>query len=128
MATLTDILKLRSTFTGAEIKDLYEDEPDTNVFTDTEKNKLGQIDSSIVNNTNVSANIAARHAAVTVTDSAEIDFTLTGQNITASLKTGSIDETKLDASVNASLDLADTAVQPEDLNSILSRLDALEGE
>jgi hypothetical protein len=49
---------------------------------------------------------------VTVTDSAEIDFTLTGQDITASLKTGSIDETKLDTSVNASLDLADSAIQP----------------
>jgi hypothetical protein len=48
---------------------------------------------------------------VTVTDSSEIDFTLTGQEITASLKASSIDETKLDASVNASLDLADTAVQ-----------------
>lgn len=51
------------------------------------------------------------HAPVTVTDSSEIDFTLTGQDITASLKAGSIDETKLDVSVNASLDLADTAVQ-----------------
>lgn len=49
---------------------------------------------------------------VTVTDSAEIDFTLAGQNITASIVAGSIDETKLDASVNASLDLADTSVQP----------------
>jgi len=55
---------------------------------------------------------------VTVTDSAEIDFTLTGQNITASLKTSSIDETKLDASVNASLDLADSAVQPGDLAAV----------
>jgi hypothetical protein len=45
---------------------------------------------------------------VTVTDSAEIDFTLTGQDITASLKAGSIDETKLDASVNASLINANT--------------------
>lgn len=52
---------------------------------------------------------------VTVTDSSEIDFTLTGQDITASLKNGSIDESKLDTSVNASLDLADTAVQPADL-------------
>ena len=51
------------------------------------------------------------HDAVTVTDSAEIDFTLAGQNITASLIAGSIDETKLDASVNASLDLADSALQ-----------------
>jgi hypothetical protein len=51
------------------------------------------------------------HSPVTVTDSTEIDFTLTGQEITASLKSGSIDETKLDTSVNASLDLADSALQ-----------------
>ena len=50
---------------------------------------------------------------VTVTDSSEIDFTLTGQDITASIKNGSIDETKLDTSVNSSLDLADSAVQTE---------------
>ena len=53
------------------------------------------------------------HNAVTVTDSTEIGFTLTGQDITASIKNGSIDETKLDTSVNASLDLADTAIQTE---------------
>lgn len=60
----------------------------------------------------VTANTLARHDAVTVTDSAEIDFTLTGQNITASIVAGSIVETKLGAGVNASLDLADTALQP----------------
>jgi len=48
---------------------------------------------------------------VSVTDSSEIDFTLAGQNITASIVAGSIDETKLDASTNASLDLADSALQ-----------------
>ena len=50
-------------------------------------------------------------SSVTVTDSAEIDFTLTGQDITASIIAGSIDETKLDTSTNASLDLADSASQ-----------------
>lgn len=49
---------------------------------------------------------------VTVADSSEIDFTLTGQQISASIVAGSIDESKLDVSVNASLDLADTSVQP----------------
>ena len=52
------------------------------------------------------------HDPVTVTDSSEIDFTLVGQDITASLIASSIDETKLDASTNASLDLADSASQP----------------
>jgi len=62
--------------------------------------------------TAIEANTAASHAAVTVSDSAEIDLTLAGQDITASLIASSIDETKLDASVNASLDLADSASQP----------------
>lgn len=72
---------------------------------------ISDFDTEVSNNTDVAANTAARHAAVTVADSPEIDLTLTGQQISASLVTGSIDETKLDASVNASLDLADSAVQ-----------------
>ena len=52
-------------------------------------------------------------------DSSEIDFTYSDgtPSITASLVAGSIDESKLDASVNASLDLADSAVQPGTLAS-----------
>jgi hypothetical protein len=61
------------------------------------------------------------HSPVTVTDSTEIDFTLTGQEITASLKSGSIDETKLDTSVNASLDLADSAVQPTSTDTLTNK-------
>lgn len=47
-------------------------------------------------------------------DSSEIDFTYNDgtPSITASIIASSIDETKLDASVNASLDLADSASQP----------------
>jgi hypothetical protein len=50
---------------------------------------------------------------VMLVDSSEIDFTYTDATpaLTAVLKAGSIDEAKLDASVNASLDLADSAVQ-----------------
>lgn len=51
------------------------------------------------------------HDALTVTDSAEIDFTLTGQDVTASLITGSIDILKLDTGVQTSLSSADTALQ-----------------
>ncbi len=47
-----------------------------------------------------------------VGDTAEIDLTLTGTTITGALVAASIDEAKLDASVNSSLDLADSAVQP----------------
>lgn len=77
-------------------------------------------DTEVSNNTDVAANTTARHDAVTVTDSSEIDFTLTGQDITASIIAGSIDETKLDTSVNASLDLADSSVQPGDNVSTLT--------
>lgn len=49
--------------------------------------------------------------STTVSDTAEIDLTLTGSDISGVLIAGSIDETKLDVSTNASLDLADTALQ-----------------
>jgi hypothetical protein len=51
---------------------------------------------------------------VTVTDSAEINFTLAGQNITADLQLGSIAATKLDAGVNAALALAHAPVTVTD--------------
>jgi len=63
------------------------------------------------------ANTLAKHDAVTVTDTDEIDLTLTGQEIKADIKSASIDETKLDTSVNASLDLADSSTQPGDLGT-----------
>ncbi len=49
-----------------------------------------------------------------LTDTSEIDFTYNdaAPTISAALVAGSIDETKLDVSVNASLDLADSALQP----------------
>lgn len=78
---------------------------------------ISDFDTEVSNNTDVAANTAARHAALTVTDSAEIDFTLTGQDLTASLIAGSVDETKLDVSTNASLDLADSALQSADIGS-----------
>jgi len=67
-----------------------------------------------ITDTVVFANLTGTNTGdVSVVDSSEIDFTLTGQQITASIKSGSIDETKLDISVNASLDKADTAIQTE---------------
>ena len=77
---------------------------------------ITDFDTEVSNNTDVAANTAARHNAVTVTDSSTIDFTLTGQDVTASVKAGSIDESKLNASVNASLDLADSALQSQTFN------------
>jgi hypothetical protein len=77
---------------------------------------ISDFDTEVSNNTDVAANTAARHDAVTVADSSEIDLTLTGQQISASIVAGSIDETKLDTSVNASLDLADSALQASDVD------------
>jgi len=51
---------------------------------------------------------------VTITDTDEIDLTITLQDIKADIKPDSIDETKLDTSTNISLNLADTSVQPND--------------
>lgn len=48
-----------------------------------------------------------------VGDTAEIDLTLTGTTITGAIVAASIDEAKLDASTNASLDSADSALQAE---------------
>jgi len=76
---------------------------------------ISDFDTEVSNNTEVVANTTARHDAVTVADSSEIDLTLTGQQISASIVAGSIDETKLDISVNASLDLADSALQAADI-------------
>lgn len=85
---------------------------------------ISDFDTEVSNNTDVAANTAARHDAVTVTDSSEINFTLTGQDITAALVAGSIDETKLDTSVNASLDLADSALQSSDIGTSVQAWDA----
>ena len=88
-------------FSGKTTSNLIED---TNLY---------YTEARVTANTNVNANTTARHNAVTVTDSTEIDFTLTNQALTAEIKPASIDETKLDVSVNASLDLADSSVQTE---------------
>lgn len=72
---------------------------------------ITDFDTEVSNNTDVAANTAARHDALTVTDSSEIDFTLTGQNLTAAIVSGSIDVLKLDAGVQSSLSLADSALQ-----------------
>jgi hypothetical protein len=85
---------------------------------------ISDFDAEVSNNADVAANTSARHAAVTVTDSAEINFTLVGQDITASLVAASIDESKLDASVNASLDLADSALQASAIGVTVQAYDA----
>lgn len=82
---------------------------DTNDITDTATNRFTN-DNDITRLANTSG---TNTGDVSVLDSTEIDFTLSGQQITASIKSGSIDETKLDESVNSSLDLADSSIQSE---------------
>jgi hypothetical protein len=60
------------------------------------------------------------NAIDSVTDTSEIDLAITAKALSATIVAGSIDETKLDASVNASLDLADSAIQPGDALTTLS--------
>ena len=60
------------------------------------------------------AELSNIHSPVTVTDTSEINLSLAGQAISADIITGSINESKLDSSVNASLDLADSALQTDD--------------
>lgn len=48
-------------------------------------NTISDFDTEVSNNTDVAANTAARHDAATVTDTADIDLTLVGQNISALL-------------------------------------------
>ncbi len=70
--------------------------------------------------------IAGGTESTTVSDTPEIDLTLTGSDITAAIVLGSIDETKLDASTNASLDLADSALQAEVDGSTTNELQVLD--
>jgi hypothetical protein len=91
------------------VQNLYVDAIELGHATDT---TLARVSAGVISVEGVQlATTSQLHDAVTVSDSSEIDFTLTGQQISASLVAGSIDESKLDTSVNASLDLADSALQ-----------------
>ena len=58
--------------------------------------------------TEVANAVSKSHDAVTVTDGATIDFTLTGQDITAEVKDGTITETKLSLSDVTTLNVSTT--------------------
>lgn len=80
------------------------------------------VDSSTVVTTSTVTELAQDAVGTILVDSSEIDFTYSDAtpSITASLVAGSIDETKLDTSVNASLDLADSAVQPAGIANLVT--------
>ena len=90
--------------TPSELKQAYESNADTNAFTDNDKVKVNHI--TITNDVNldtlsqdVTANTNKRHDEVTVTDSDDIDFTLTNQDITATIKASSIGSKALKSNV-----------------------------
>lgn len=60
----------------------------------------------------IQTQLNAKQNTLSVSDTTEIDLTLSGATLSAAIVASSIDESKLDTSVNASLDLADTSVQP----------------
>jgi hypothetical protein len=91
-----------------------------NVDTTTTANITDSEDKRFVTDVNLSKldslnNLSGTNTGdVTVTDSEEIDFTLTEQDITANLKDGSINSNRLSEGVNDSLNLADSAIQTEE--------------
>jgi len=66
---------------------------------------------TIPNSNGIIALLNDLHEPVTVTDSSEIDFTLTGQDITASIKSGSIDYSKVANDLKSS-----TAISTSDID------------
>lgn len=69
----------------------------------------------IANSDPIYINVASLIEYNGVADSSEIAFTDANHQISGSLKTGSIGKGKLDNAVQASLGLADSAIQPEDI-------------
>lgn len=74
-------------------------------------------DNEVTNNSDVAANTGKRHDAVTVADTTEINMALNGQEISSSLNASSVSASKLDSSVNDSLNLANSALQPADIGT-----------
>jgi len=74
--------------------------------------QISDFDAEVSANADVIANKLASHAAVSVLDSTEIDFTLVGQLITAALKDGSIALARLDAALQTAIANANSASQP----------------
>lgn len=61
---------------------------------------ISDFSSTVSANTDVAANTAARHSAVTVSDTASIDLTLTGQQVSAAIKSDGVNDTHIDFGVS----------------------------
>lgn len=111
-ADIDTLSELNAILTDATLDD--SSDPRTPTAHTHTASEITDFDTEVSNNIDVAANTTSRHDAVTVLDTSEIDLTLVGQQISASIIAGSIDETKLDISVNNSLDLADSSLQSGD--------------
>lgn len=113
---ITGATKTKITYDAKGLVTAGADATTSDIADSTNKRYVTDAQLTVIGNTS-----GTNSGDVTVTDSTEIDFTLTGQNITASIKSASIDESKLDTSVNASLDLADSSVQPTSTNTLTNK-------
>ena len=93
-------------------------------------------DTEVSNNTDVAANTSARHTAVTITDGTTINFTLTGQDITAETIDSAINHNNLLNTHNLTTDIShdtinsgtiashDTSATGTELNTLTDTSDA----
>lgn len=100
-------------FAGVPLDDVYAVSWDGDITNSASRNAIYD---------KIEAILVTGGESTTVSDTAEIDLTLTGNDVTADIIAGSIDETKLDTSTNISLDLADTALQSEVDGSITNEI------
>jgi len=75
---------------------------------------ISDFDTEVSNNTDVAANTSARHAAVTVADTSSVDFTLTGQQVSAEVLPAGVDHAAL-GNLNSATYSHLTATQATDL-------------
>lgn len=67
--------------------------------------QISDFDTEVSNNTDVAANTAARHDAVTVSDTASIDLTLTGQQVSGVVLPAGVDHNSLNNTHNLTTDI-----------------------
>lgn len=110
-----DNISLLNNDSGYIGTDYYELEDDLIKFTAIIRGESPSASSDLTTKNYVDTLFASSaHAPVTVTDSSEIDFTLTVQNLTASIVPGSISSSKLNTAITTTLALATSSVQPGD--------------
>lgn len=124
----TDFVDLTSAQTVAGIKTFssFGITPSTAPTTDYQWANKKYVDDSIIAAGGYTNEEAQDAIGTILVDSSEIDFTYNDAtpSITASLIAASISESKLNASINASLDLADSSLQPGDIGTTVQPYNA----